>query len=98
MQNPFLIPGEMGFEYYNEKGIDMTEHHSKSTEMDREFDIIDELKTALSDIDEALEQSKTEELPDKVSYLRALVDDLDDVLSGEYEGLRRKRFIIKRTE
>ena len=76
----------------------MTEHHSKSTEMDREFDIIDELKTALSDIDEALEQSKTEELPDKVSYLRALVDDLDDVLSGEYEGLRRKRFIIKRTE
>ena len=76
----------------------MTEKYSKSTEIDREFDLIDELKSALRDMDDALEQSKTDELQDRVSYLKFLVDDLDDVLSGEYEGLRRKRLIIKKTE
>lgn len=76
----------------------MLEDHDKSTEIDKEFDIIDELKTALDDISERLRQSKTEGLMEEVSYLRFLVDDLDDVLSGEYAGLRRKRFIVKKTE
>lgn len=75
----------------------MARDFSKSTEMDREFDIIEEVKSTLDEVDKALEKSETEALQEKVAYLRFLVDDLDDILSGEFEGLRLKRHIVKRT-
>ncbi len=85
-------------DFMEKEEINMPEDHDKSTEIDKEFDMIDELKTVLDDLYKKLGESKTQELPEKVSYLRFLVDDLDDVLSGEFEGLRRKRFIVKKTE
>lgn len=75
----------------------MAQDYNGSTELDREFDIIDEVKITLDDIDHALENSETSDLAEKVSYLRFLVNDLDDTLSGEYEDLRRKRLIVKKT-
>jgi hypothetical protein len=74
----------------------MTKDLNKTTEMDREIDIIDELKKALDDTNKAIEESKIDDLPDKISFLKFLVNDLDGALSGEYVGLRTRRFIVKK--
>ena len=74
----------------------MTDDLSKTTEMDREFDIIDELKEILDETNKAIEESKIDDLPDKISYLKFLVNELDNALSGEYAGLRVRRFIVKK--
>jgi hypothetical protein len=69
-----------------------------STFTDTEFDIIEEMGTTLDDIDGALKRAETEAVTEKVAYLRFLLKDLGDALSGEYEGLRRRRFITKGTK
>jgi hypothetical protein len=48
------------------------------------------------DIEKAFEILETDEVPDKLSYLRFLVRDLDSVLSGEHETLRYRKFKITR--
>ena len=70
----------------------------KSTELAREFDVIEEMEKTLEDIDKAFELSETDDVPEKISYLKFLVKDLDKALSGEYEGLRQRRFVIKRED
>jgi hypothetical protein len=75
---------------------DMTDDLSKTTEMDREFDIIDEFKKILDETNKAIEESKIDDLPDKISYLKFLVNELDNALSGEYVGLRSRRIIVKK--
>jgi hypothetical protein len=74
----------------------MAEEYESSTVIDTEFDVIDELKGAVEDIEKALQGNK--ELLDKTDYIKFLIKELDDGLSGEYEGLRRRRFITKKSE
>ena len=75
----------------------MAADHRDSTIMDTEFDILEEMGTIVDDIDRAFEQADTASVPESLAYLRFLLRDLGDVLSGEYEGLRRRRFITKQT-
>lgn len=75
----------------------MSENHSSSTVTDTEFDIVDELKTTVNDLEKDLKPSGTKQVAEKFSYLRFLIQELDDTFSGEYEVLRRKRFITKKT-
>ena len=74
----------------------MAEEYESSTVVDTEFDVIDELKAAFGDIEKALLGDK--ELIEKMDYIKFLIKELDDGLSGEYEGLRRRRFITKKSE
>ena len=68
-----------------------------STETDTEFDIVNEMKGTLESIEEAFHQGQKEDFSEKLSYLKFLVRELDDSLSGQYEELRRRRFITKRS-
>jgi hypothetical protein len=79
------------------KEVDMPDDYLKSTEMDREFDIVEELEKTLDEIDKAFEILETDDVPDKISYLRFLVRDLDSIFSGEQESLRYRRFTIQRS-
>jgi hypothetical protein len=68
-----------------------------STETDTEFDIVHELKGSVEGIEKAFHQGDKENFSEKISYLRFLLRELDDSLSGQYEELRRRRFITKKT-
>ena len=68
--------------------IDLT----SSREMNREFDIVEEFESTLDDIDKAFELFETDTVPDKITYLRFLVKDLDDLFSGGHESLRIRIF------
>lgn len=74
----------------------MAREHESSTVVDTEFDIIEELTETLDEIEKAL--GDQEDLLEKTAYLRFLIEELDDGLSGQYEALRRRRFITKKTE
>ncbi|MBU2497633.1 MAG: hypothetical protein KKE57_01915 [Proteobacteria bacterium] len=75
----------------------MTVNHHDSTVIDAEFDIVEEMRTTLDDLEMAFEAGETTSVPEKMAYLRFLLRDLGDALSGEYEDLRRRRFITKET-
>ncbi len=74
----------------------MTEDYGKSTELSREFDIVEELEKTIDDVEKAFEIAETDDVPDRIAYLRFLVRDLDSLLSGENENLRYRRFTITR--
>jgi thymidylate synthase len=75
----------------------MSEEFSSSTVSDTEFDIVDELKATADDLEKELKASGSKKITEKISYLKFLINELDDTLSGKYEALRRKRFITKKT-
>ena len=75
----------------------MSKDFTTSTVIDTEFDIVDELKATATDLEKELKESGNRKILEKISYLEFLVNELDDTLSGEFEGLRRKRFITKKT-
>jgi hypothetical protein len=68
-----------------------------STETDTEFDIVQELKGVADDFEKAIRTPERENLLEKISYLRFLLDELDDALSGQFEEIRLRRFITKKT-
>jgi hypothetical protein len=70
---------------------------SSSTVMDNEVDIIVELKNSLDVIEDALEKVEAPEAKESVSFMKFLVTELEDTLSGDYERLRYMRFIMKKT-
>jgi hypothetical protein len=70
---------------------------SESTELDNEFDIIVELKRTVDELDDELGKLEAPSAKEKVSYLRFLITELEDALSGEYERLRYMRIIAKKT-
>ncbi len=70
---------------------------SESTELDNEVDIIVELKRTVDVIEDELGRLETPSAKEKVPYLRFLIKELEDALSGEYEWLRHMRFITKKT-
>ena len=75
----------------------MSEEFSSSTVMDTEFDIVDELKRTVTDLENEQKPSGNKKTAEKFSYLKFLINELDDTLSGEFEALRRKRFITKKS-
>ena len=75
----------------------MSEEFSSSTVSDPEFDIVDELKATADDLEKELKASGSKKITEKISYLKFLINELDDTLSGKLETLRRKRFITKKT-
>jgi hypothetical protein len=80
-----------------ERNSAMSEEFSSSTVSDTEFDIVDELKATADDLEKELKASGNKKITEKISYLKFLVNELDDTLSGKFEALRRKRFITKKT-
>jgi hypothetical protein len=76
---------------------DFHEDFSYSTETDTEFDIVQELKNAVRDIEKALLRPEKGDVSGTISYLKFLLGELDDSLSGPYEDLRHRRFITKKT-
>jgi hypothetical protein len=74
----------------------MNEDPDKSTELQREFDIVEELEKTLDEIEKAFELLETDDVPDRLSYLRFLIKDLDKALSGDNESLRYRRFTLQR--
>lgn len=72
------------------------EYFADSKELSRKFDVVLEIEKTLNDMDEAFSIDETEDIPDKIAYLRFLIKELDDVLSGDYENLRYRNFVIKR--
>ena len=75
----------------------MEEYELDSTEMDTEYDVIDEMTETLEEIEKTYKSADKEILLDKISYMKFLLKELGYSLSGEYEILRRRRFIIKKT-
>ena len=74
----------------------MGREHESSTVIDTEFDVIEELTGALNEIEKGLGDRK--DLLAKTSYMRFLVKELADNLSGGFETLRHRRFITKKSE
>ena len=77
----------------NEKAAILT-----TTEVDREYDIVDELTTVIEGIEKAIEGLGIEHLEETFSYVRFLLKELDDTLSGGFEPLRQRRFISKKSK
>ena len=75
----------------------MSEKFSSSTVTDTEFDIVDELKTTVTELEKEVKSSANNKIAEKFSYLKFLISELDDTLSGEFQTMRRKRFITKKT-
>ena len=75
----------------------MEDYETDSTELDTEYDIIDEMTDTLEEIEKSCESSEGKTAMDKISYLKFLLKELGYSLSGEFEELRRRRFIIKKT-
>jgi hypothetical protein len=70
---------------------------SSSTVSDVEYDIIKELQTLTDSLEKSLDESDMDGVRDKLPYLRHLIDDLEEVFSGDFENLRYRRFITKKT-
>ncbi|NNG06629.1 MAG: hypothetical protein HKM90_02760 [Desulfobacteraceae bacterium] len=70
---------------------------SSSTVSDVEYDIIKELDTIVDSMEKSLDESDTNGVRDKLPYLRHLINDLEEALSGDFENLRYRRFITKKT-
>ena len=75
----------------------MREVHCGSTEMDTEFDIIDEISNTLNDIENGYQKLNPRDVRNQIGYIRFLVEELGDSLKGEYESLRQRRYIVKRS-
>ena len=56
---------------------------SSSTVSDVEYDIIKELQILTDGIEKSLDESDTVGVRDKLPYLRHLIDDLEEILSGD---------------
>ena len=80
----------------NESG--MVSSFSSSTEVDVEFDIIKELNKTLDEMGKSIDELDIHGVKDSYPYLRFLVEELEESLSGEFENLRYRRFITKKSE
>ncbi len=81
----------------NDEDKELVASFSSSTVSDVEYDIIKELHTIVGGIEKSLDESDTDGVRDKLPYLRHLINDLEEVFSGDFENLRYRRFITKKT-
>ncbi len=77
---------------------EMVSSFSSSTEVDVEFDVIKELNKTLDEIGKSIDKLDIHGVKDAYPYLRFLVKELEESLSGEFENLRYRRFITKKSE
>ena len=77
---------------------DMVSSFSSSTEVDVEFDIINELNQTLDEMGKSIEELDIHGVKNSYPYLRFLVKELEESLSGEFESLRYRRFITKKSD
>ena len=66
-----------------------------TTEVDTEFDMIDELERTINELEVSLEEAGIESWEGTLSYMRFLINKLADNLSDDYTRLRRQRFKAK---
>ena len=70
------------------KGFHMSEIKFDSTEMDTEFDILEEMIKTLKDIDSICQKPADREIREKINYMKFLLDELDDAeASRRYQQL-----------
>lgn len=81
-----------------EKESEMVSSFGSSTEVDVEFDVIKELNKTLDEIGSSIDKLDIHGVKDSYPYLRFLVKELEEGLSGEFENLRYRRFITKKSE
>ena len=72
----------------------MKEYSKCNNEIDKEYDIIDEVENTLEEIERKYLSSEQNIVRDKILYIKSLLKDLSCSLSGEYEELRRRRLIV----
>ena len=77
---------------------EMVSSFTSSTEVDVEFDVIKELNKTLDEIGNSIDKLDIHGVKDSFPYLRFLVKELEEGLSGEFENLRYRRFITKKSE
>ena len=77
---------------------EMVSSFGSSTEVDVEFDVIKELNKTLDEIGSSIDKLDIHGVKDSYPYLRFLVKELEEGLSGEFENLRYRRFITKKSE
>ncbi len=77
---------------------DMVSSFSSSTEVDVEFDVIKELNKTLDEMGKSIDELDIHGVKESYPYLRFLVNELEESLSGEFENLRYRRFITKKSE
>lgn len=77
---------------------DMVSSFSSSTEVDVEFDVIKELNKTLDEMGKSIDELDVHGVKESYPYLRFLVNELEESLSGEFENLRYRRFITKKSE
>ena len=75
----------------------MNQNNIDSTEMDTEYDIVDEINEFFEKIEKSLSELSKKKVSEDILYLKFLLKELDDTLTGEFENLRRKRFIVKKS-
>lgn len=80
-----------------DKDKELVASFSSSTVSDVEYDIIKELDITVDSMEKSLDESDTDGVRDKLPYLRHLINDLEEALSGDFENLRYRRFITKKT-
>ena len=80
------------------KDKEKAEIATTTIEVDREYDIIDELESTIDEIETTIEEAGIESLSGTLSYMRFLIKKLEDSLSDGFEQLRRQRFIPKTSE
>jgi hypothetical protein len=80
-----------------DKELELVASFGSSTVSDVEYDIIKELQTLTDSIEKSLDETDMDGVRDKFPYLRHLIDDLEEVLSGDFKNLRYRRFITKKT-
>jgi hypothetical protein len=81
-----------------ENESEMVSSFGSSTEVDVEFDVIKELNKTLDEIGNSIDKLDIHGVKDSYPYLRFLVKELEEGLSGEFENLRYRRFITKKSE
>ncbi len=81
-----------------ENETEMVSSFGSSTEVDVEFDVIKELNKTLDEIGNSIDKLDIHGVKDSYPYLRFLVKELEEGLSGEFENLRYRRFITKKSE
>jgi hypothetical protein len=77
---------------------EMVSSFSSSTEVDVEFDVIKELNKTLDEMGKSIDELDIHGVKESYPYLRFLVKELEESLSGEFENLRYRRFITKKSE
>jgi hypothetical protein len=80
----------------NGNGEDFDINHKETTKLETDIDVIDEFRATSNEIEEAVMDLGLEVIPEKISYLRFLLNDMDEALTGELAWVRHRRPFLKK--